>query len=1043
VIDNAVAERDSPPSLRENVAMRPTDLRVDHQLPAGDPRTPLTATSAAPRLSWAISEPVELVGCRAHVELVDVAGVHVWAADVDASVGFVEVGTPLEAYGQYCWTVRLTDPAGRVAEESQAFEIGPLALGDWGATWLEVPASTLIRTEFVIDSAVTARLHLAAQGLVRASIDDVTLNPSRLDPTRTDANLALYRTFDVQDLLTPGRHHIDFVLSPGEWRRTGLPPRLLAQLTYLDVKGDRAWVAPSIRSLLLPTEIQVDETLYLERHDPTAQRAASPSSPIRELLAAEEPADWNQPPAEVSADGSPLITAHGEIHPVEIGRVGGARQFDVGENIAGRSRITLRTPLDAGTVVRVVHGELLTPDGRVDTTNISMPHDEGRERQVVERRVEGEAGEVVEPWFAYHGFRYLEVRGVPDHAEIEVVAVPLHSALPTRGQVSTDSPIVNELLHRSTRTALNTVHGAPEDCPTREQTAWTGDLASAAEFHFAQFDDAAFMAKWLHDLRTSQEPTGAIPAVSPYIGNDHMPADPVWGAALHRALELHWLTVGDERVVRNCLPALRSWARYQHSCLGSDGIADGFPISYGQDWLALQPTPPELIHSAAVIDTWETLARLEWDAGSVSAADEWTDAAARLRSSMRDRFWNPTTDAIANGSQGAVAAGLWARIWDDEETARMRTRLVDLVRARGNRVTTGFALTRPLVRALGEAGYSEVVWDCLRQPAQPGIGAMIASGPGTLWETWWIDPHNTGTGSLDHVGLGAPFAAWAWEHVVGIRPTAAGYREFEVSPTALAGVADVAATVDTPMGQARVVHRRHGDTRVFEVTVPSGALARVRLKDRAHLVELGPGRHRLTERLTAPSPIDEPPTSAPWSAPELLSPAADEAEAVLFELDGLIPAAGAPAIRRMDPLVCMPVPHAQLPEHPFLLSSTVRDIGPTVRIELADPIPLPSTGFVFAYTDQCVESAGLVTRQLIVIHLDDGSSVRSTSRIWPAGWNRVALDLSGIHGRLVAVEVGIEVDATEERDPLALHGTEGAPAVHLGRVGLSTRMRRW
>ena len=108
-------------------------------------------------------------------------------------------------------------------------------------------------------------------------------------------------------------------------------------------------------------------------------------------------------------------------------------------NIAGRSKLVVHGKLPEGTVIQVLHGEHIGADGHIDTTNLTMPYDHGRERQLVEYVSRGAAGEIHEPWFAYFGFRYLEVRGLPDDAPVTVTAYSMHTDLASSGTILTDS----------------------------------------------------------------------------------------------------------------------------------------------------------------------------------------------------------------------------------------------------------------------------------------------------------------------------------------------------------------------------------------------------------------------------------------------------------------------------------------------------------------------------------------------------------------------------------------------------------------------------
>jgi alpha-L-rhamnosidase len=1017
------------------------DLRVDgqHRVDTDDGViTPTLALSGRPRFSWA--RDVGTPSGQAEVELLAGDGKSLGLWVVDEGEYSIESPSDLESYCDYRWRVRCSAGDGWTEWQEQVFESGPLGFEDWRATWLEVPATSRVRSRFTATNTAAARLHLTGQGVILAFLNGVRVNVDRVDPSRTDSSRALYRTYDVTDFVLDGENVVELVAGSGEWHKTGLRPRVLAQVVLRDGDGALAWVAPSVDSEVLPSEMVVDAPFYLERHDVAHESLAADDPTVVSLDTAGD--ELASPPADVAADGAPPVRAVQPIDVVEIGRVDGIRQFDAGINIAGRSRVTIVSELPAGTVVSVIHGEHLDARGRVDTTNLTMPFDHGRERQVVERVLSGRTGETVEAWFAYHGFRYLEVRGLPDGAVVEVTARTVHTALPVRSKVTTDSPIIGRLMSTALRTAWNNVHGVPEDCPTREQAAWTGDAASASEYHFAQFDNATFVEKWLGDLATSLGPDGALPAVAPDVAAQRLPADPVWGSALHRSLWNHWLNYGDQRIVLRVLPTLRRWAEYQASCIGESGLADCFPISFGHDWLALEQTSPVLMHSGAVVDSFETLAALEAVVGREAEARSWRERAVQLRARMRDEYVDAVTGSVASNSQGSLAVALESGLLTDDEAVDAAAALAALVRARGNRVSTGFALTRAVVRALSRNGYSQVIMDCLNQPAEPGIGAMISSGPGTFWENWWIDPVNTGTGSLDHVGLGAPFAAWVWEHVVGLAPVSHGYSVFDVRPVLVDGITELAASVSTPAGTVSVSYNRSDGALHLALVVPPGARARVTLPG-SETTTVGEGEHRF-ETVAGPLTAAQPPLpSASWTAPSIAPVSADAIDATQLLAPARVrPARGAPTIDTLE-LACMPVPHGQF-DRPVLLVRSTRDgEAPTVLIDLPEPLAVDSATFLYALTDECLASPARDTTQYLAAHFEDGSVLTGTGRVWPAGWNRVTVDVSGATSRLVAVEVGLAFTDAEADNALGVHPETTHAGLHLGEVGLSSKARRW
>lgn len=1060
----------------------PEELRVDARVTVHADRFIALATSPRPRLSWTVPLVRDDQAQTAYEAVVHREG----GAPITWSSGVVESGDPwtrvttdLDPHAHLTFTVRTRDENGEWSKWAPPIplETGPHTLEHWGgASWIGLPALRVARREF--DSPLTprrARLHLTAQGLVRASVNGVTVNATASDPSRSDAGRALFRTYDVTDLIGVGANALDLAVAHGEWKRTGLDPRVLAVLVVEQADGTVSCFGTGDGMDVADGLVTIEDPFYLEAHEPRRHLVFSDAASVTVLGATDRPGSLAEPPTRVSPDPGPPLHVVETLTPSRMAGVPGVRLFDVGMNIAGRSRVLVDGGLPPGSVVEVMHGEHLGADGRLDTTNLTMPYDRGRVRQVVRYTIgatdAADDDDVLEPWFCFHGFRYLEVSGIPADAVIAVEVDTLHSDVTPTGDLITDAPAVDALVARGRRTLLNNLHGIPEDCPTREQAGWTGDTASAAEFDFAAFDMQAFFTKWLGDLGTSQQLDGSIPAIAPDLRAERIPADPVWGAALQRVLEGHWLHYGDLDTVRELLPVLRRWVDFQRACASPDGTIGRAPISYGHDWLGLEQTPPELHHTAAVLDSLRVLAGFEDLMGATDAAAERRSQADALRRAARESFVDSADGrlSIGNGSQGSLALAVDNGWLTPEETVIALARLEDDVRARGNRVSSGFATTRSVVRTLANHGRSQALFDALHQTAEPGIGAMLDHGPGTFWECWWIDPTNTGTGSLDHIGLGGPFAGWAWQFLAGVRPVAGGYSRFVVEPQVIDGLTTLALEHRTVRGRIDLRLRREGSRLELDLTVPVGSTAVVRLPGAEETV-VGSGRHRVVSAVPVPERVLPTVESSRYGFDD--APLSTDIDGDAFLLQEAIargmfgPAGSTGSIAVLERGIrCMPVPHARLDGPILRVAGTDADerLGPRVRIALPAPLDLSEARFAFAMFDLClVGSARPLETQLALVSAD-GSVLETNGRLWPAGWVRTTLDLAGWSGAdaVITIEAGLRYtdsavgaadtpEAPDVADAAAAPGGEsGEPAeaypaaFHLGRIGFSRVRPTW
>lgn len=813
--------------------MVPSALRAeDHAARPNAIGRPLAvAITPRPRLSWVL--PVVRQGqLQVAYQVVAAAGDGDPRVDADRwDSGRVESqenayvqwgGERLPAHSLTRWTVRVWDEAGEVSGWADPVELvtGPFTAADWTASWIKIASTHAARTVFTLPSKpVRAHLHLAGHGVVRTVLSGRTVNPDSCDPSSTALTRVVSRSYDVTAELRAGPQVFALVGGLGHYGHVLPAARVIAELVVQLPDGSVLRIGTNESWTHGPTSMVHDVPFYLEERDARITDDWA-NSQFDQLWPQVGSADF--PHITITPDAGPPVIVVQELPapPIGVGRL----VFDVGQNIAGRSRVEIIGAVP-GTRIDVVHGEKLDPQGQVDTLNIRLPWDRDRERQVVALTCAGGV-DVIEPWFAVHGFRYVQVRGLPADADVTVTARVLHSDIAQTGRFASDDAKLDQLVTMAVAGQRNNTHGHPEDCPTREQAGWTGDAAVSAEAALSHLDMAGVYRNWLADVIADQRPDGGIPGVSPALQGEAetQPSDPVWGAAMTEIPRQLWRHTGDPDLILTNLSAMRAWCDYQLGTV-EGGVVQHAGISFGADWLAPERTPPMLLQTAAVIKSLRALAELEAAAGNSEQSARRTTEADDLTRSARAVLRDPATEGWANNSQGALAAALASGLAEPEEQRSISDRIRADVHHRGDRVSTGFSATQDVVRVLGAADMGTALLKAVHQTEQPGIGSMLTEGPGTFWETWWIDDDNAGVASLNHIGLAAPFAAWIWTKVAGLEPMAPGFRRFRIAPWLSGPIRRVEFERDTVRGQIAFAANVVSGSLTVDVQVPVGATA--------------------------------------------------------------------------------------------------------------------------------------------------------------------------------------------------------------------------
>ncbi|MEP6629286.1 MAG: family 78 glycoside hydrolase catalytic domain [Lapillicoccus sp.] len=835
-------------------------------------REPLGIGEATPRLSWKTTAPAGWVQAAYEVRLEGegpggrlVGGSSATSAASADSVLVPWPGAPLTSRERVTARVRVTGADRSVSEWSApaTVEAGLIDPQDWRARpvhagWPEDRDSDtrrppLLRRELLVREGLQrARVYASAHGVFELEIDGRRVGDDVMAPGWTAYQHRLrYRTYDVTDRLVPGAHAIGAWLGDGWYRGRlgwnggfrnvyGSDLSLIAQveLTYADgtvdvVATDGEWRAA-------PSPIVHTGNYDGETYDARLEREGWSSPGF-------DDSDWTpvvvgerDPVTLVAPDGPPVRCTQ-ELRPVSVVRTPSGRQvLDFGQNLVGRLRIRLSGPRGSEVVIRTAE---VMQEGEIYTRPLRTA------RSTDAYTLAGREREDWEPRFTFHGFRYAEVSGWPGVLEAavaagDIVARVLHTDMERTGWFTCSDPLVERLHENVVWSMRGNFLDIPTDCPQRdERVGWTGDLQVFAPTATFLYDVSGMLSGWLKDVALEQLPDGTVPWYVPVIPAHAMwtPIRPgaVWGDV---AVLTPWTLFdrfGDLEVLRRQYDSARRWVDLVERLAGPDRLWDsGFQLG---DWLdpAAPPHDPADARTdrylvATAYFAWST-DRLSATAHALGRADDarrYAGLAAEVRAAFVARYVGPD-GVLTSDAQTAYALAITFDLLPLELRARAGRRLAELVAESGHRIATGFAGTPAVTDALSRTGHVDAAYDLLLETQAPSWLYAVTQGATTIWERWdsLLPDGTVNSGSMtsfNHYALGA-VADWLHRVVAGLAPAAPGYREILVRPRPGGGLTSASAEHETPYGPARVAWEVVADRLVVDVTVPTGAVARIDL----------------------------------------------------------------------------------------------------------------------------------------------------------------------------------------------------------------------
>lgn len=723
----------------------------------------------------------------------------------------------------------------------------------WIGTDLDGAGAPLLRREFSVEKPVSsARLCICGLGYHEAWLNGALVGDHVLDPAQTDYHRrVLYVVHDVTKLIRRGSNAIGVVLGNGwynqnrVWGKHGLAygaPRLWAELelSYNDGTSQTVCTNEQWRCAAGPV---VDNNIYAgESYDARREiegwcEQGLDDSAWQPVVVRPAPGD------ELQEQIMPPMRRIEELRPKAILKMAEGRfVVDMGQNFSGWARIKITAP--AGTEITMRFAETIFPDGNIDTASTGVF---ATKVEQVDRYIcKGGGEEVWEPRFTYHGFRYVEVSGWPGELTADhITGIVVHTDLPVAGGFECSDERLNQL-HRMARWTLRSnLHGIPEDCPARERCGWLGDANLVSEFSMWNFDAKLFWEKYLGDIETTRAGNGGIPCdVAPgkrCTGGD---AHPDWAAAFIMLPWYVYLHYGDEAVLE------RHWQGMEELMAHFAKSAEGWILNGGYGDFFDPGTDAIVMHTPQTLSTtlWffrccKVMSYAAGVLGRSGSAEIYSDWGSKIAAAVKEHYFDAASGTF--GSQGADVLALAFDILPDEEDRILEALIAD-IRKRDSHMNVGVMGVRFILEVLTRKGQGELALALMRQNTYPSFGHLIERGATTLWECWGEEEHNGthGPRSMSHPFMGG-YDNWFYNTLAGIRidPAAPGFTHFFIEPHPITGVEWVKCHHDCIHGRIESNWRYDGEYLKWEITVPKGATATLKLPFGFETVELAAGRH--------------------------------------------------------------------------------------------------------------------------------------------------------------------------------------------------------
>lgn len=818
------------------------------------------------------------------------------------SINILYRGPALQSRSEYFWQVRVWCSNGEESgwsDEGQ-WEMGLLYEDDWVAKWIEPgqenvteePELTLedmfinkkkstqpspgerlhppklVRRSFeVLDKKIEkARLYITAHGLYHAKINGQRVTTAEFTPDFTSySNYLQYQTYDVLPCLTQGENILGAILAdgwyagrisiPGGSAQFGNKLGLLAQLeiTYSD-QSKQVFATDS--SFLSSDSHYVYSDIFIgEKQDKTMEKEGW-DRPGYQCLTHE----WSAV-EEVDYQMNNLRAQYGDfVKPIEVLKPINvwkdelqAYIIDFGQVIAGRIRLQLHC--SKGQELKIEHCEVLNEKGEFFNNIV------GRNKEQTDYYVaSGEEGEIFEPTFTFHGFRYVRLSGY--NSELlpkNISAVVLYSDMKQTGYFQTSDPEINQLWKNIQWSQKGNMLSIPTDCPQRERAGWTGDLQVFAPTAAFNMDVQTFLTRWLWNLQLEQTEEGEVLNYSPApkdICNDIKFTGTIssagWGDAVIIVPWVLYQRYGDIRILEQCYPSMEKWMDYVQKSAAQNKENKEYDYErylwdtkfHFGDWMIpsfmLGEKPQGPIASAFATKDSIATAFYAYSAGLLSEVaevlgkHEQAEVYNELHNKVKEAFvqaYVKDSGILAADYQGVYTIALAFNLLSGFQKKKAIERLVELIETNDYKIDTGFLSVPYIMDVLCENGYEDIAYKLLFQTACPSWLYEVKNGATTIWESWEaIKPDGTvGSFSFNHYAFGC-IGDWLVRHSGGLTPIGPGYRKFKVEPHYCQRLKFAETQFESVYGEIKVNWETQDEKNMhLQVKVPSNTVAVISL----------------------------------------------------------------------------------------------------------------------------------------------------------------------------------------------------------------------
>jgi len=345
------------------------------------------------------------------------------------------------------------------------------------------------------------------------------------------------------------------------------------------------------------------------------------------------------------------------------------------------------------------------------------------------------------------------------------------------------------------------------------------------------YDIASLCRKVIKDMMNAQYGDGKIPEIAPEFTAFTPPFDesPEWGSA---AIILPWYNYqwyGDKQTLNEAYDMMKGYIMYlknkSEGNILSHGLGDWFDIGPKRSGFS-QMTKMGITATATFYYDLTIMSQVAKLLNKTADLKFYQELSVAVKKSFNEKFFDKTKTQYDSASQAANAMALYMGLVEPQYKKAVVDALVKDIKGRNNALTAGDIGYRYVLRALEDAGRSDVIFDMNSRDDVPGYGFQLKHGATALTESWQAYE----SVSNNHFMLGH-LMEWFYAGLGGIKqlPASVAFNKIEIKPQLVGDITSVKANYHSVYGDIVSDWKKNVNQFELNVEIPANTTATIYL----------------------------------------------------------------------------------------------------------------------------------------------------------------------------------------------------------------------